>query len=140
LIRAALGRPLPIALMPGLTPLLTAGETPLVGPTLLPKVLPDLVPDATDAIGGLVLDPSVLVVLAVDAFPTIGRVGGARGRVVVEELELAVLAILVVRVLCLKAPGAVVLDSVPDGFLVVLGMKPVDGFRAVLSDRDEPEA
>jgi len=140
LIRAALGKPLPIALIPGLTPLLTAGETPLVGPTLLPRVLADLVPDATDAMGGLVLVPSVLELLTAAAFPAMGREGGTRGRAVEEELELAVLAILVVRVLCFNAPGAVVRANVPDGFLVVVGMKPDEALRAVLSEIDEPEA
>lgn len=140
LIRAALGRPLPIALIPGLTPLFTAGETPLVGPTLLPNVFADLVPAATDATGGLALDPIALVLLATAAFPAIGRAGGTLVRAVDVELELAVLAILVVRVLCLNAPGAAVLASVPDGFRVVVGMKPDEGFRAMLSARDDPDA
>jgi len=129
-----------MALIPGLTPRLTAGETPLVGPAFLAVVLPDRVPAATDATGGLVLDPMALVVLETAVLPASGRAGGTLGLAVDVELELAVLAILVVRVLCFNAAGPVVRDIVPEGFRFAVGMKPDDGLRAVLSASEDPDA
>jgi hypothetical protein len=119
--------------MPGLTPLTD-------GPTLLPRVPDDLVPAATDATGGLVRDdPASGRVGAV----TPGRVTPGLARATEDDAELAVLArdaVLPVTDLDIAGSADVDLGRVVDGLRVVAGLNPPEGFRAVLSAKDEPEA
>ena len=132
---AALAIPLPIALtpIPAPTPRPREGDTPRPGPTLLARVPADLVPAATEETGGRVLDAANGLAAAV-----VGRVRV----VVVLELDPTEPLLLRAAVLRVRVEEVEVgRESVVDGFLVVVGLKPADGFRTVLvlSLREEPE-